>query len=108
MIKTIKSNDDNIIVKTMNSWISFDKNHYIEQTNYISDFLNDMNNYEQGRKQIRRTSEQHQKHVGNKSENKRERVRTKSETRRKTYLKRVRNKSETCRTHISNESEKTV
>ena len=46
VIKTIKSNDDNIIVKTMNSWISFDKNHYIEQTNYISIFLNNMNNYE--------------------------------------------------------------
>ena len=46
VIKTIKSSNDNIIVNTMNSWISFDKNHYMEQANYISDFLNNMNSYE--------------------------------------------------------------
>jgi len=49
MIKSIRSNEKNIIVDTMNFWISFDNEHYIQQANYISQFLdytNNKNNYE--------------------------------------------------------------
>lgn len=49
IIKSIRSNDKNIIINTTNFWISFDREHYIQQANHISnffDYTNDVNHYE--------------------------------------------------------------
>lgn len=47
VIKNIRSNNNNIIIATtMNSWISFNKNHYIEQAKHIFNFLNEMKGYD--------------------------------------------------------------